>query len=316
MHRLLERQLRRHFGAIDKIPAELGPFLKAVSDAYDQGDKDRELLERAMEISSRELVERNADLRHEVAERERTSEELRGAYERVRELDRFRTQFINNAAHELATPLTPIKIQIHLLRGQLDGSASDKQRSALATLERNLDRLGALTKDLLDAARIQSARMDIVREPHDAARLAVEVVESFAGLARESEIELATDLDGPLPVSVDRRRLEQVLYNLLSNAMKFAPRGGRVVVRGRRTADEGILEVSDTGPGIPKEQIARLFQPFSQVHDKTEVKSGSGLGLYISHSIVHAHGGRIWCESEGRGRGATFRVALPIRRAD
>ena len=259
-------------------------------------------------VAVRDITERK---KAERAVRER--EVLSMQNERLREMDTMKTQFINNAAHELGTPLTPIKLQAHLLRLGGLGDLNDRQRRAVDVLTRNVDHLGLMVKDLLDASRIQSRDLKLARQEIDLDRVLREATESFANDA--SGIEVRYDGKPGLVVHADAARLTQVVFNLVGNALRFTPKGGRIVVRARRTGGEAHVEVEDNGVGIAPQDLPRLFQPFSQVHDTTqESRSGAGLGLFISKGIVESHGGRIWAESAGRGKGTTFHVALPLSR--
>lgn len=245
---------------------------------------------------------------------EREAEEQRQAVARLQEVAAFKTQFLNSAAHELATPLTPIKLQLASLRGSIFGTMTPQQQEALALLERNLDRLALLVHDLLDAARLQGGRLRVASNPTALAPLANDVVRSFAAKAAKDGITLSTrGLGASATVLGDEARLNQVLVNIVDNALKFTPRGGHVEVSLAAEAGDAVLAVTDSGMGLGPEQIARLFQPFSQVHDAARHPlGGTGLGLYISSSIVQHLGGRIACSSEGPGRGCRFEVRLPL----
>jgi len=300
VHPRLERQVRSHFGSVDAVPKELEPLLATIDAEYRAADEDRALLERAMALSSEELVKRNI--------------ELTSAYARLQELDSFRTQFINNAAHELGTPLTPIKIQVHLLRQAMRENATPQSEKSIATLQRNLDRLADLVRDVLDAARLQSDRFKLEVAPFPLGPLVTDIIDTFEPQATQAGVKLELSLPERLarePVLGDQRRLSQVLFNLLSNALKFTPAGGHVRVRVEADAREATIRVADTGQGIRKERIVELFRPFSQVHDTMLTRGGTGLGLYISKGIVEGSGGRIWAESDGLGHGATFAFTVP-----
>ncbi|MHB8605561.1 MAG: sensor histidine kinase [Thermoplasmatota archaeon] len=241
----------------------------------------------------------------------REQEALQAANDRFREMDRLKTQFINNAAHELATPLTPIKLQAHMLDSEKLGPLSDRQRSSVKVLARNFDQLGLLLRDVLDSARVQAERLDVRARPTDVLALAKEAAESFHEGAVEAGVTLAVGGESVV-VEADPARLTQVLFNLVRNALKFTPRGGHVRIAVRRDGAGARVSVTDTGSGIRPEDIEKLFQPFSQVHDKMEkTRSGTGLGLYIAKGIIEAHGGEIGCESEGLGRGAEFTFTVP-----
>jgi PAS domain S-box-containing protein len=258
----------------------------------------------------------------DVTERKRAEEALveqqvlRAKNDRLREIDRLKTQFINNAAHELATPLTPIKLQSHLLRVERLGPLNDEQKKAVGVVARNVDHLGVLLKDVLDSARLQGGNLVLRAEPVDVSRIAREAVESFAEPARRQGVELWLHAPEPVESTADAARLTQVLFNLLSNALKFTPPGGRVEVKVQpRASDELLVTVRDTGVGLRAEDVPRLFRPFSQVHDEAaQARGGTGLGLFITKGIVEAHGGSVWAESDGPGKGATFSFTLPRAR--
>jgi PAS domain S-box-containing protein len=254
----------------------------------------------------------------DITERARAEQERRLAEQRLQELERlqemdvFKTQFLNTAAHELSTPLTPIKLQLEMLRTTRAEELSADQRRVVDILQRNVDRMAQLVQDILEAARLQAGRLSVVKEPVDLQALLAEAVESFQAPALQRGV--AVELRAPqgLRVDGDPKRLAQVLLNLLSNAWKFTPEGGRITVEARAERGEVTVRVTDTGVGLRGEDIARLFQPFTQVHDATMRAQGTGLGLYISRGILDLHGGRIWCESPGPGRGATFAFTLPL----
>lgn len=253
----------------------------------------------------------------DVSERKR-AEELRAQnllqqreIEHLKELDRFKTQFLNTTAHELATPLTPIRLQMALLKQAASGTG---QSRAFDVMERNLDRLAHLMEDILDAARLQSERLSVSKRPIDLADVVRDAVETFRATADQKGLTL--DLDArPTPVDADPNRLTQVLLNYLSNATKFTPQGGRIRVVCRPERDGGAVRVTDSGVGLTPEQMQKLFQPFVQVHEttSTNITPGSGLGLYISRGIAELHGGSVGCDSEGADRGTTFWLWIPAK---
>ncbi len=251
-------------------------------------------------------------------ERRRASEARRQVREkdvevrRLRRLEDLKTQFFNSAAHELGTPLTPIRLQLEILKRLQDGTESVAQRKAVEILDRNVDRLAKLSQDILDVARLQGGHMRIQFQPTDLHRVVREVVESLEPFALTQGIDFTVASNPHALVSADPRRIGQVLLNLVNNAIKFTPRGGRVVVECTGSGDAWRILVRDTGVGLRQDQIARLFQPFEQVLDEAQPAGvGTGLGLFVSRGIIELHGGRLWCESPGTGRGATFAFALP-----
>lgn len=249
----------------------------------------------------------------DITERKRAETEVRRAYDRLKELDLFRSQFINNAAHELGTPLTPIKLQVHLLRTAYWKELDPAQQKATVILERNVERLSQLVGDILDVAKIQSGKLNLKFQKAAIAPMVRDATESFQAAALNKGISLEVAADPGLECHVDPRRLGQILYNLLTNALKFTPPGGQVSVVARHVGDFAQIVVHDSGRGIAAEDISKLFQPFSQVHDMMQVSApGTGLGLFICRGMVEQMGGRIWCESAGLGKGANFLVELPL----
>ena len=232
--------------------------------------------------------------------------------EHLREVDLFKTRFMNMAAHELNTPLTPIKLQMHVLKTRSDLAPGEPQKRSIDLLDRNFKRLSGLVGDLLDSSRLQSDRMPVRPKALDMAIVINDVVESFRPAAADVQVALVADLGGPLPCRADPDRVVQAITNLLSNALKFTPEGGSVTVRAKDTGDGVRVEVQDSGVGLTPKQISRLFRPFEQVHESQVAhKGGSGLGLYITRGILELHGGRIWVESGGPGKGSNFVFEIP-----
>ena len=251
----------------------------------------------------------------DITKRRQAELELKQAYERLQKVDRERTQFLNNAAHELGTPLTPIRLQMHLLRNRLmQGQRDLTEVKAVDILDRNFQRLNQLVRDLLDSARLQAESVKLRRGPVDLRDLVYSSVETYLAPANEAGVELRVADLPPLGIDADASRISQVLDNLLSNAVKFTPRGGAIEIEAHADGGRARVSVRDNGAGIKPEDLARLFKPFSQVHDTMQqTRGGTGLGLYISQGLVQAHGGSIHAESEGPGKGCTFWFELPLR---
>ncbi|MGQ0535123.1 MAG: sensor histidine kinase [Methanobacteriota archaeon] len=221
-------------------------------------------------------------------------------------------QFLAAATHDLSGPLTPIKLQLHLL-GTTDGPSAAGRRG-LEIIGRNVEHLDHLIADLKEASRVAAGKVRIDVAPLDLAALAKETVESFVDAAFRDGIALSYEGAPAVPVEGDRSRLRQVLYNLVGNALKFTPKGGAVTVTVEAGDRAATCRVRDTGLGLSEEDRAGLFRPFSQAHGPEQRRKGTGLGLYISRGIVEAHGGEIGCESAGPGLGSTFRFRLPQRK--
>lgn len=241
---------------------------------------------------------------------EKAQSQLQTANDRLAHVDRTRLQFVSTIAHDLASPLRPIRFHVQELRAGSDAPA-ERERS-LDTIARNLQQLDRLVQDLRDLGRLESGQLALTRRNVDMAQLVRDACESFRDAALQEAIALEVAAEGPAWADVDPERMTQVLYNLLANALKFTPRGGRVAIAAEPRDGSVEVLVHDTGRGLTAEEIGRLFQPFSQIHRPAESRDrGTGLGLFICKGIAEAHGGRIDVESSGHGQGSTFRVTLP-----
>lgn len=231
----------------------------------------------------------------------------------LRALSEVNGAFLNSAAHELNTPLTPLKIQFYMLDQTLDPILPEKIKNNWAILRRSVERLSNLVGEILDASRAQAGRLKVRNEPVRIEAAVRDAVESFQANAAEMGVNLVASLpEEPLAAYADSRRLDQILLNLISNALKYTPPGGNITVQARNEGPEVILAIQDTGIGMSNEQISRLFQPFSQVQEPVAGMPGTGLGLFVSRSLAEAQGGRLWCESRGTAQGSTFFLALPM----
>jgi signal transduction histidine kinase len=246
------------------------------------------------------------------AEREALSA-LSAQNERLLELDRMKDQFVSTISHELRTPLTSMIGYIEILTGSEVGELTrDEQQHFLEIVDRNCHRLNHLIDDILAAARIDSGRFSLERTSVDLALLASERVESIRASAEQKQVELRLTIDEAAPtLYADPMRVGQLLDNLLSNSVKFTPAGGVVGLTLARRGDAIHIEVSDTGVGIPEDEIDKLFDRFFRASTAATVQ-GTGLGLSIAKTIAEAHGGVISVESEV-GVGTTFSVDLPMQ---
>ncbi|MES2155177.1 MAG: HAMP domain-containing sensor histidine kinase [bacterium] len=235
--------------------------------------------------------------------------------ETMRRVNELKTHFINTAAHELATPMTPILLQLSVLRGASAGM-TEEQLHSLGVLERNLHRLRDLLKDVLDSSRIQADRLPMAMDRVDFSRVLDDAAADYHEVVRMAGLRLEVDVAPGLWVRGDADRLHQVVGNLLHNAVKFTPRGGQIRLAARAEAGHAAVEVIDSGLGIAATDVQRLFSPFVQVHDLgATTVGGSGLGLYISKGIVEHQGGAIGCRSDGPGKGSVFWIRLPLASA-
>lgn len=232
--------------------------------------------------------------------------------EALREADEAKSRFFAHVAHELQTPLT-------LLAGPLLDARTDPERlvAEAPVMARAAQSLTRMVEQILDLEKADAGRLAIDPVPRDLAQLAQRVAEAFAGLARSWAVELEVEAPAPGPVAaIDAEQMERVLANLVSNALRFTPDGGRVVMRARAADDEAVLEVADTGQGIPPEALPRVFDRFYQVGFEGFQPGrtrGTGLGLALARELVELHDGHLEVES-APGRGSTFRVRLPASR--
>jgi signal transduction histidine kinase len=252
--------------------------------------------------------------REELLEGERqVAQALAEQNEQLLELDRMKDQFVSTISHELRTPITAI---IGYLELMLDGEAGDlteQQVRFLDIVSRNSDRLFRLVNDILTVARIDAGRLTLEPAHVDLVALAAGEVESARAAADVKDVELRfVSPDDPLSLWADPMRLGQLVGNLVSNAVKFTPKGGTVTLTVDRRGDTAVVEITDTGVGIPADEVDKLFERFFRA-STAATEQGTGLGLSIVKSIAEAHGGTISVRSE-EGVGTTFLVELPIAR--
>jgi NtrC-family two-component system sensor histidine kinase KinB len=228
---------------------------------------------------------------------------------RVRRVEDLREDLVATVAHELKTPLTSLRMAVHLCVEEAAGPLTDTQVDLLQAARQDCERIQAIIDDILDLARIQSGRVELRYEPLQAEELILAAVEAHRPTAVERGIALTAEvLPGGPTVLGDRDRIELVLSNFLTNALRHTARGGRVTVRCLAEPQVLRFEVEDTGEGVPKEYQTRLFDRFFRVPGRE--KQGSGLGLAIAREIVEAHGGAIGVASE-IGQGSRFWFTLP-----
>ncbi|RKO67401.1 sensor histidine kinase [Desulfofundulus salinus] len=244
------------------------------------------------------------------------SRELQEKISALQKIDAARKEFVANVSHELRTPLTIMQGYTEAI---LDGLARDEsqRREYLQNILEEILRLRRLVDDLLDLRRMESGRITLRKQPVDMKALVNQVVERFAGVAGEKGTILEVHLPEVLPpVCGDGDRLAQVLYNLIDNALRVTPAGGRVEVAARQVAGRVEVAVKDTGPGIPAHEIPLIWERFYKGDpSRRRVGGGSGLGLAIAKQIIDLHGGEIKVDSEP-GQGATFTISLETATMD
>lgn len=240
--------------------------------------------------------------------------EQTAAVERLRELDHLKSSFLANMSHELRTPLNSILGFSEVLLLGLDGPLTDLMTNDVQLIARNGKHLLSLINDVLDMAKIEAGRMNLVCEIFSLHDLIHESIDITRSLAREKDLYLRVEpgSQDQVMISADRVRIRQVMINVISNAVKFTEQGG-VSIWVASTDDKVTIYIKDSGMGIPKDKLEMVFDEFSQIDTSSTRKvGGTGLGLPISRRLVQMHGGRMWAESEGRpGSGSLFVIELP-----
>jgi signal transduction histidine kinase len=248
-------------------------------------------------------------------ERRETDQDLFSERARSDDAVATRDEFLGLVSHDLRNMLSAmVGFAALIAREEMQENHREKVLAYAQRIQRSGARMNRLIGDLVDVASIEAGMLGVTREPGDPAHVVMEAVDTFHAQATASGISLAAEIVPPSPLAVfDSARILQVLTNLLTNAIKFTPPLGKVVVHLERVADELHFAVSDTGIGIPPDKLELVFERFRQV--TTNDRRGAGLGLYISKCIVQGHGGRIWTESK-IGEGSTFCFTLPMNAAD
>jgi signal transduction histidine kinase len=243
----------------------------------------------------------------------RLSQSYEAMANRLAQLDRLKAEFVSVASHELKTPINVILGYVELLEDGIYGKLQDQQREVCETIAGQARNLTRLVRRLLDVSRFEAGGGALECRQLNLARFLDTLQSSFSVLAMQRTVQFQVNRSEALPAEVrwDEDRMSEVLGNLLSNAFKFTPRGGRVELSAESSNGDIMIEVSDTGAGIPPEQLPRIFQKFYQADNQAKASAkGTGLGLAIAKEIVEAHGGSITAHSEA-GHGATFRIILP-----
>jgi two-component system phosphate regulon sensor histidine kinase PhoR len=233
---------------------------------------------------------------------------------RIRQLETVRRDFISNVSHELRTPLAGLKALVDTLRG---GAIKDRRAAKrfLKRMDSEVDALTQMVEELLELSRIESAQAPLHLAPTPVADVVLPPVDRLRPQAERAGLEYSVQLPSQLPlVMADAERARLVLINLLHNAVKFTPPGGRIVVSAHLAAGEVVVSVRDSGVGIPADDLDRIFERFYKA-DRARSGGGTGLGLAIAKHIVQGHGGRLWAESV-EGEGSTFSFSLPLAGQD
>ena len=310
---LLNRSLRKMFKVTDSAPegkdfiqvipqyqlVEL--FRKTVETGKDQGDFIELKAEGRYLLALTTVLQGQKDGGVLILVQDRTKN---------RELEEMRQVFVSNVSHELRTPLTSLKALTETLQGAVDQDPQAAKRF-LQMMDVEIDKLSQMVLELLELSRIESGRVELNKKSIPVSDLIRPAVERMRLQAERSGLKLGMEIADNLPlIHVDDERIEQVLVNLIHNAIKFTPAGGAVSVSANQKGNEILITVTDTGIGIPEKDLPHIFERFYKV-DPARATGGTGLGLAIARHLVEAHQGRIWAESK-EGEGARFIIALPL----
>jgi signal transduction histidine kinase len=309
-------------GAYDYLvkPSEVEELRATVARGLERRRLGQELRARVAELerANREIADLNSSLQRRIDE---ATAELKERYEQLKELDRMKSQFLSIASHELKTPITAmsgfLQVALRRVRRLSDGEAAAPVAEGLRGITEQLEvvyrqtgKLARLVDELLDVSRIQTGRIEFHYGDVDLSELANEVATRMQLTTTAHEISVRRD--SATVVTADRDHLEQVLNNLVTNAIKYSPGGGSISID-VRPDDGGVrVSVTDEGIGIPEKELEAIFGLFYRSPDRAaRDAAGMGLGLYISKEIVVRHGGRIWAESGG-AKGSVLNVVIPL----
>ncbi|MFH1640590.1 MAG: response regulator [Candidatus Omnitrophota bacterium] len=259
------------------------------------------------------VIRRAIDIYNAKKEKERLEKELINSNERLKEMYAIKSDFTSMVSHELRTPLTAIKEGISVVLEGLAGPINAQQREFLDIAKNNVDRLHRLINDVLDFSKLESKRLVFKMQKNDINKIVNEAAGVQRPIAEAKCLYLKTELCLKIPkIEFDADRINQVLSNLINNAIKFTVTGGIIVSASKDDKEETVIVcVKDTGEGIRKEDMPKLFQKFQQLTRGNQDNAGTGLGLAICKEIVEQHGGKIWVESE-YGKGCEFKLTLPL----
>jgi len=254
------------------------------------------------------LKKAHDQLENKVAQR---TEELQKANLKLRELDQLKSMFIASMNHELRTPLSLIIGFTDIILQEISGEINQEQRRQFTLVKKNANHLLSLINDILDVNKIETGKVEMIIEEFDLSALSQEIKDNFRIAADKKELELSFKIPPTLLIESDRRRTKQILVNLLSNALKFTDRG-EIKIK-IATKDKMVeMSVQDSGSGIKKEDMDKLFNAFSQIPNPGKIEEGTGLGLYLSKKNANLLGGDILVESE-LGKGSVFTLTLPLK---
>jgi len=302
--------LKEERSLINAITERLGRVVESKK-AEDKIKQYQQHLEELVEERTAKLEETLKDLEKEVAERKKAEGLIKEQNERLKELDRMKSEFLSTAAHELRTLLTSILgFSEILLKRKLD---EEKKNKFLKIINEESVSLSSLINDLLDLSRIESGiGFKIKKVPSEIKEVVLENVDFFRAQTDKHtfKVNLPHDL---VKIEADKNKINQVMENLISNAVKFSPQGGEITVSIEQSEEKAKISITDTGIGIPEKDLSHVFEKFYRAENaSSEAIGGTGLGLAIVKYIVESHAGKIWVESK-LGKGSTFSFTLPTK---
>jgi len=292
-------------------PGELAILIDAFNDMLAQIQQSERALRKAHDGLEQRVQERTAELEAAKKEVEEFSHSVLRAKEEVERGSKFKDQFLSTMSHELRTPLNAVLGFSDLLADERYGPLNERQQRYVGHIHTGGKHLLSLISDILDLSKIEAGRMELAIESLRVETVFGEVLSAMRPLADKKSQELSMSVGAGLAVRADSTRFKQVLMNLLGNAIKFTPDGGRIEVAARLVQDKVRVEVRDNGPGIPPEEQKRIFEAFYRLRESGKKTEGTGLGLAITHRLVELHGGELDLESQ-IGQGSCFHFCLPV----
>ena len=294
-----------------RSPGELAILIDAFNDMLAQIQQSERALRKAHDGLEHRVQERTAELQAAKKEVEEFSHSILRAKEEVERGSKFKDQFLSTMSHELRTPLNAVLGFSDLLADERYGPLNERQQRYVNHIHTGGKHLLSLISDILDLSKIEAGRMELAIESLRVETVFGEVLSAMRPLADKKSQELSMSVEADLAARADSTRFKQVLMNLLGNAIKFTPDGGRIEVAARLVEDRVRVEVRDNGPGIPPEEQKRIFEAFYRLRDSGKKTEGTGLGLAITHRLVELHGGELALESQ-IGQGSCFYFCLPV----
>jgi len=316
MDKLLTQQIRRHLTGLQEIPAEWKSFLEAVNLTYQDTEEDYDLQERAMDLTSNELLHKNANLLQEISERRRIEQDLVKAKNTAQKANVAKSDFLSRISHEFRTPMHAVLGFAQLLEIDREEPLSLSQLERTQQIIQAGKHLLALINEVLDLARIESGHLKLAITSINLHELNEEAVTLIKPLAQEHGIHVINNISKQPEtyVQADPVRLKEVLLNLISNAVKYNREKGFVTVGLEKISDEKVtISITDTGPGISDDKQNDLFEPFNRLNANQELADGTGIGLSITKKLIELMKGSISVESKV-GEGACFSIELPVGR--